>query len=100
MLRSALLAAAMTSLAAPAFAGTSFTAKIEVPNQETSMYIAEKALWKCQGDTCIAELERRSASVKTCKRVAKEMGRLAAFASETRELTAKEIEKCNMAADK
>lgn len=98
MLRTALLAAAALGLAAPALAGTDFTANLETPKEERVEFVANKAIWVCQGDVCSAELDRRKPTVRTCKKVVEEIGRLVAFTSERGELTAEELERCNAAA--
>lgn len=95
MLRSALAAIAALGLAAPALAGTTFTANLEEPVAERTEIIANKAIWVCEGDTCTAELNRRTPSVRSCKQVAEEIGRLVAFISENGELDTADIDECN-----
>ncbi len=87
-------------MAMPAIAGTSFTAKLAEPVVETTEFVANKALWNCEGETCAAELSRKSPTVRSCKKVAKEIGKLAAFASEKGELDETELAACNEAAKK
>ncbi len=87
-------------MAMPAFAGTSFTAKLAEPVAETTDFVANKAIWVCQGETCLAELSRKAPTVRSCKQVASEIGQLAAFVSEKGALTEAELAECNKAAKK
>ena len=98
MLRILLLTAGSIGLAAPAFAGTLFTAALSEPVADGTEIIANRAIWTCEGDVCVAELSRKTPSVRSCKKVAKEIGQLAGFSSENGELTAEELDECNTAA--
>ncbi len=98
MLRILLLTAGSIGLTAPALAGTLFTAALANPVEDGTEIIANRAIWTCDGDTCVAELARKSPTVRACKQVAKEIGQLAGFSSENGELTAEELAECNSAA--
>ena len=98
MIRPALLAAACAAIALPAAAGTNFTAKLTTPLTSNDSVIAAKAVWSCDGDTCVAELNRRTVTVRTCKKVASEVGALAAFSNDKESLSADDLAKCNEAA--
>ena len=98
MLRSLTLCLAALGFSASAFAGTAFTAKHETPVETSNRVVAVEALWFCNGDTCTAELKRKGATVSACKKVAKEVGKLAQFKSEAGELSAADLEKCNASA--
>lgn len=92
------LAAAACALALPAFAGTSFTAKLATPMEKADDFVAAKALWFCEDDTCVAELNRRTVTVRTCKKVASEVGELAAFSNDKDSLSEDDLASCNKAA--
>ena len=98
MIRTAIASAFALALAAPALASTAFTASLETPTSERMEFIANKAVWVCEGETCVAELNRRKPTVRSCRAVAKEVGRLASFISERGELEAADLEKCNESA--
>ncbi|MEM1149614.1 MAG: hypothetical protein AAGI03_03540 [Pseudomonadota bacterium] len=98
MIRTALIGACALTLAAPALAGTAFTANLAEPVSERVTFVANSAVWVCEGETCVAELDRRSPTVRSCKQVAKEIGELATFASERGALDEGELERCNEAA--
>lgn len=98
MLRSLTLSGFALALAGPALAGTAFVASLEQPKEERVEFIANKAIWVCEGEVCSAELDRRKPTVRSCKEVAEEIGRLAAFASERGELSEDQLQRCNEAA--
>lgn len=99
MIRTAILGVSSLLVAAPALAGTLFTASLTEPVTERTTFVANSAVWVCEGDTCTAELDRRSPTVRSCKKVAEEIGTLASFSSERGELDAEDLAKCNEAAD-
>ena len=92
------LAATAAAFAMPALAGTAFTAKLSTPVDSAARVVAEKALWTCNGDTCVAELNRRTVTVRTCKKVASEVGELAAFSNDKESLSEDDLAECNEAA--
>lgn len=98
MIRTLTATAAAFAFAGTAFAGTSFTATLETPMVEAEKIVAEKALWSCEGDTCSAELKRKTVRVSTCKKVVKEVGRLTAFENEAESLSEEDLERCNKVA--
>ncbi len=98
MIRTALIAATAAIFAAPALAGTAFTANLAEPVEERVTFVANSAVWTCEGETCVAELSRRTPSVRSCKQVAKEIGKLANFQSERGALDEGDLERCNEAA--
>ncbi len=91
------LAIAALAIAIPAAASTSFTAKLEAPKASKERVTASKAVWVCEGDSCNATLNRKTATVRVCKKVASEVGRLTAFGTSASTLTAEELEACNAA---
>lgn len=97
MIRTSIFAAAALAFTVPAFAGA-FTATLEQPVTERTRYVADGAVWICEGDTCTAELKRRKVSLKGCKEIADEAGRLTGYTNGSAELSADDLEKCNNAA--
>ena len=98
MIRSIALSAAFAAIALPAAAGTAFTAKLAAPADSPSSVVAASAVWTCEADTCVAELNRRTATVRTCKKVASEVGVLASFGSADDSLSEEDLAECNKAA--
>ena len=98
MIRSAALSAAFAAITLPAAAGTAFTATLAAPAEAQDTVVAASAVWTCTAETCVAELNRRTATVRTCKKVASEVGELVAFGSDGDSLSEEEIAECNSAA--
>ena len=98
MLRSLTIAAIAATAAAPALAGTVFTATLETPVAERERLVASKALWTCEGETCTAELKRKTVTVRACKRLAKEIGTLADFSNGEESLDETDLASCNTVA--
>lgn len=98
MLRSALFAIAATAIAAPAFAGTTYTATLETPVAERERFVANKAIWICEGDTCVAELRTSQVKTKYCKQVSEEIGALTSFKTDKAELSSDNLASCNAVA--
>lgn len=99
MLRSALAAAAFAAIAAPAFAGNSYTFETVTPVSEKRI-VAESVVWSCEGTTCSAELDRKAPTVRICKKIVKEVGQLTALRNTKSELTAEQLVECNASAKK
>jgi hypothetical protein len=100
MIRTIALTAAFAAIALPAAAGNGFTAKLAAPMDRAENIVAAKALWACSGDTCVAELNRKTATVRTCKKIASEVGELAAFGNGKDSLSEADLAKCNASAKK
>ena len=98
MIRTLSTAAVALAFAGTAFAGTAFTAKLETPMTKSEKIVAAKALWNCQEDTCVAELKRKTVRVSTCKKVVKEVGKLAAFSNADEALSTEDLARCNAVA--
>lgn len=99
MIRILAATAGALGFAAPALAGTLFTAELAEPVAERTDFVANSAVWICEGTTCTAELSRRSPTVRSCKEVAEETGTLAAFRSERGDLSAEDLAECNEAVE-
>jgi len=98
MIRTLALATAAIAFSSTAMAGTVFTAKLESPAPKAEKIVAAKALWACAEDTCVAELDRKTVRVSTCKKVVKEVGKLAEFSNEKEALSPEDLERCNAVA--
>ncbi len=94
MIRSIFTAAALSLLAAPAFAGTIFTAELSSPATKSTIVVDGK-VWACAGTVCSAELERKKPTVATCKKVAKEAGAVVALKTSKAALSDAELTACN-----
>ncbi|MAI89298.1 hypothetical protein [Ponticaulis sp.] len=81
--------------ALPAMASTTFTATLEAPKSETERIAAADAIWICEGETCEAVLNRRSATVRVCRHVVSEIGPVTAFGTAEDPLTPEEVSECN-----
>jgi hypothetical protein len=98
MIRTLSAAATALALAGTAFAGTAFTVTLESPMPKAEKIVAAKALWNCAENTCTAELDRKTVRVSTCKKVVKEVGKVAAFANTNEALSDADLERCNAVA--
>lgn len=95
MIRFATAALVSTFVALPALASTTFTATLQTPTTEKQRLTAYDAVWICEGETCEAILNRKSATVRVCKKVVEEIGAVKTFGTEADPLTEEELEKCN-----
>jgi hypothetical protein len=98
MIRTLTATAAALAFAGTAFAGTAFTATLEAPIAKAEKVVAAKALWNCSETTCTATLDRKTVRVSTCKKVVKEVGKLAEFSSAAEALSEADLAKCNAVA--
>ena len=96
-----LTAAVVLSLA---FAGSAFAdgrviATLEAPVAARTKVIAGGAVFACDGAECVAlSAPSRALTAAACKAIAKEVGRVSAFAGATKALDADELGRCNAAA--
>jgi len=71
-----------------------FTATLDTPSQQTRV-IAQNAIWNCEGETCVARADH-AVSVRACRQLVRETGgRVTAYGSEARQLSADELARCN-----
>jgi hypothetical protein len=92
-------ALAAISLAGSVFAETTVTATLNSAQAAPSKFIAASAVWNCAGTTCVATIAPDDATgVSGCKELAKKIGHIASYATESRSLDAKGLERCNIAA--
>ena len=93
-------AIAALSLAGAAMAESqvSLTAKLASPGAPAK-FIAAHTVWNCAGDTCVAQnAPDASFGPSSCRDLAKVVGQLASYSSDTQALDSKGLEKCNGAA--
>jgi len=85
-----------------AFAGAaeardaSFTARLASPVTERIEFIAQNALWTCEGEECRAVVNH-GVSVRACRQLAREAGAIAAYGDSEVQLTEEELARCNTA---
>ena len=77
---------------------TTFTLKLDTPKAEAQQIVVDGYLWSCEGDTCSATLNRKKATVRTCQKVAREIGSFASFENENGALDTAQLDKCNTVA--
>ena len=71
-----------------------FTATLDTPAQQARV-IAQNAIWNCEGETCTARASH-AVSVRACRQLVRETGgRVTAYGSTERQLSADEIARCN-----
>ncbi|HRP09692.1 MAG TPA: hypothetical protein PLK37_01525 [Terricaulis sp.] len=94
--RTIALAAALTL----GFAGSAlardpvFTATLDTPSAQARV-IAQNAIWNCEGETCVARASH-AVSVRACRQLVRETGgRVTAYGTDERQLSADEIARCN-----
>jgi len=93
--------AAVISLSATsAMAGEVVTAKLSQPVAQPTKFIAGGAVFKCEGDACVASAPTsQTYGVDTCKAVAARVGPVATFAGR-RSFDQDRLAQCNVAAAK
>lgn len=91
-------AIAALSLASTAIAEVRLTATIDGP-AANAKFIAARSVWNCAGATCVASIAPDdSAGVFGCQDLARKVGHVASYATETKSLDAKALERCNKSA--
>ncbi|MEO8927127.1 MAG: hypothetical protein ABI306_08175 [Caulobacteraceae bacterium] len=87
------------SLAGAACADGRITATLEAPQAGHAKLIAAHAVWNCEAGTCVAGMAPDdAASVSACKDLAKQVGRISAYAADRKALDAGALARCNTAA--
>ncbi|HXU99454.1 MAG TPA: hypothetical protein VG166_03040 [Caulobacteraceae bacterium] len=90
---------AALSLAGSAFADARLTATLDSPQGAPAKFIAAHAVWNCEGATCVAQVAPdESFGPTSCRDLAKRVGHVASYATDTKTLDAKGLEKCNVGA--
>lgn len=102
MIRTLALSAAALAFAGVATAtsanATAFTLKLDTPKAEAQQFVVDGYLWSCEGDTCSATIKRKKVTVRTCQKVAREIGSFVSFENENGALDAAQLDKCNSVA--
>ncbi|MFC6198576.1 CC_3452 family protein [Ponticaulis profundi] len=98
MFRFVSIAIASSLVAMPAIASTQFVAKLKTPVEGKERTTAYKVVWVCENDTCEAYLDRKTATVRVCKKVVKEIGAVSSFGTAEDTLSEDDIASCNEAA--
>jgi len=87
------------SLAGAALADGPITATLAAPQAGHAKLIAAHLVWNCDGAACVTQFARDdAASVSACKDLAKQVGRLTAYAGQGRSLDEGALAKCNASA--
>jgi len=94
------LAAISLTIAGSAFAdGARVTATLDTPQSSQARLIVGSALWNCEGATCVAVGQPEdTAGLGACRDLARKVGRISAYASDSRVLNSAALEKCNKSA--
>jgi hypothetical protein len=75
-----------------------FRAELESPVAERTRVVASSVVWLCEGNTCLAQKDTRTVSVRQCRALAEEVGRIVSFGGAERQLTAEQVAECNQRA--
>lgn len=80
-----------------AFAQTEhYAASTAQPIGEQKEFIANGNIWRCSGTTCILTSEPRDpGSMRTCRELKRQVGRLTAYGSATHTYDGVKLAKCN-----
>jgi hypothetical protein len=90
---------AALTLAGSAFADSRLTATLDSPQGAPAKFIAAHAVWDCEGATCVAQVAPdESFGAMSCRDLAKRVGHVSSYASESKSLDSKALEKCNVGA--
>jgi hypothetical protein len=96
--------AAVAALSVSLFAGAALAdgrvaAALEAPVAAKTKIVAGGAVFVCDGAECVAtSAPSRAVTAASCKALAKEVGRVAAFGGESRSLDADDLGRCNAVA--
>ncbi|SFJ42851.1 hypothetical protein [Caulobacter sp. UNC279MFTsu5.1] len=100
----AAVAALSATMATCLFAGSAFAdgriaVALENPLAAKTKVVAGGAVFVCEGAECVSTAApSRALTAVSCKALAKEVGRVAAFGGETRSLDADDLTRCNASA--
>ena len=96
--------AACAALSVSMFAGAALAdgriaVALENPLAAKTKVVAGGAVFVCEGAECVSTAApSRALTAVSCKALAKEVGRVAAFGGETKSLDADDLTRCNVAA--
>jgi hypothetical protein len=93
----ALAAAAIAAGALPAAAADqSYPYRVELANTAKKLHVrAGNVDWECRGRYCVAAARGGNVSVRGCRELASQVGRVVSYRSEIKHLEATQIEACN-----
>jgi hypothetical protein len=99
-MRTIILAAALAAFAAPAFAGSQWTATPVQPSSKTG-FAAGSVVWDCDSTGCRSTSDTSDADqLSACRGVAREVGALSSFAGANGPFNPARLTSCNAAASK
>ena len=92
-------ALASLALAGTAFADTRINLTLETPKAAKTKLIAAHAVFVCENASCVAGVAPDdSITVSSCKEVVRKVGRVTAYGSEYKSLSAEQLASCNAVA--
>lgn len=96
--RSLVSAAALALFSASAAYADSdiFTVQLQAPTSETTV-AARNTVWTCEGEICRAR-PNHAVSVSACRALAREVGPVASYGTDERQLTEEQLAACNSSA--
>lgn len=96
-LAAALAAATLAAAAFPAAAATqSYSYRVELAETaKKSQVRAGNVNWECRGKHCIASARGGNVSVRGCRELADQVGRVVSYRSEIKQLEGDQLDECN-----
>lgn len=95
----AALSVSMSLFAGAAFADGRIAVALENPLAAKTKVVAGGAVFVCEGAECVSTAApSRALTAVSCKALAKEVGRVAAFGGDTKSLDADDLTRCNASA--
>lgn len=93
------MAAVLAAAAFPAAAATtSYSYRVELAGTATKSHAhAGNVDWECRGRYCIASARGGNVSVRGCRELASQVGRVVSYRSEIKQLAGDQIDECNAA---
>ncbi len=104
MIRTFVASAALAALMTVSLAGVAdarertFVARLAQPLAERVQVVADGALWTCEADACHAQVNQGAATQPGCRTLAREVGTLLSYGSETAPISDTRLSSCNEAA--
>ncbi|MGB8436454.1 MAG: hypothetical protein WCE38_19575 [Burkholderiales bacterium] len=99
MLAAALAAVTLAAASSPAVAATtSYSYRVELAGSATKSRVHAGGVdWECRSKYCIASAPGGNVSVRGCKELASQVGRVVSYRSEIKQLAGDQIDQCNAA---
>lgn len=94
-----LAAAALAAAVLPATAATqSYSYRVELAASATQAQVRAGGVnWECRGKFCIASARGGNVTVRGCRELASQVGRVVSYRSEIKQLGGEDIDACNVA---